>query len=617
MKKTFLFLIMAAGLLSCAKEMTPAPEQAPAGVPMSFNITVTGTKAEKSDWAAGDVVYVFFRGLAKKYLTLSYDGSEWTSAPGDEEMPLTDEDFSGLTTQTLTAVYLPVAVKVKYSGSTFSFTKDGEPVFNYYLYQTGKAYTVEGTTVNADLKMSKPEGFAQFHVAGIQSDAETFTLSGSWIQPVACTGVSTTGSILLETREVGKKLNGAAADADGAVFGGRLVKAGTAEDYAFQLTGLEGIYDLEISDRVLAAGARYNCPAPTDDKWTSSDPVYDFLHLRFYTFNAEQEIANFITKRDFEDNDGSIEWWAQVYPSYFTDANPGADQSGRVSNRYACADYDASLINLAELAFNVVDGNDNILSDEDIEKLGLTVEFTYADPDLSSQELPAESRFSSFSSYGDLWVDNTVLYYRTNEKKFIPVVGKIYKTVDGKKVEVPTRFTRPRASQKVDGVDPLDYSSFAVVRWTPFKEPSANGITIELDEHKTYFEPLLKGLNLKDNRVNGVSFDVIKDGGWIIGNAQASDTYSSASNGYIEGISSKDAYQLTLGYTVDYSAVSADLKKLISVMWDGKIPYIEFDYNSEIEFHSQISIPVTVTLSSPWQETMTVEYTVTVKGYDS
>ncbi len=234
MKKTILFLIMAAGLLSCAKEMTPAPEKAPAGVPMSFNITVTGTKAEKTNWANGDVVYVFFKGLEEKYLTLTYDGSGWTDASGGGT--LTDTDFSTLTTQTLTAVHLPVEADVAFVDGAFVFTKGGNPVYNYYLYQTGKEYTVDGTTVTASLEMGKPAGIAQFHVAGITDYAELYCFSSSEIRPVACSGVTVDGSVVEKVKPAGDQLWGVD-DADGLVFGGRLENPGAAAEYKFILTG--------------------------------------------------------------------------------------------------------------------------------------------------------------------------------------------------------------------------------------------------------------------------------------------------------------------------------------------------------------------------------------------
>ena len=635
MKKTVMLLIMAAGLLSCAKEMTPAPEKAPAGVPMSFNITVTGTKAEKTNWANGDVVYVFFKGLEEKYLTLTYDGSGWTDASGGGT--LTDTDFNGLTTQTLTAVHLPVEADVAFVDGAFVLTKGGNPVYNYYLYQTGKEYTVDGTTVTASLEMGKPAGIAQFHVAGITDYAELYSFSSSEIRPVACSGVTVDGSVVEKVKPAGDQLWGVD-DANGLVFGGRLVNPGTPAEYQFLLTGPDKIYKLERSKKTLSAGARYNFPAPGEEGWEVAVDLggksYDFLHLAYYTFNTIEESRTYVDDEGKEwvflqkltraGLDESVVWWTQTNPSYFIDANPGADQSGRVSNRYACADYDVAYFPLAELAFNVVDGDDNILTDDQIEAAGLTVEFTYADPELGSADLPEASQTGSFQTYDDLWINKTKFYYRTNEKPFIPMVGKLFITVDGEKYELPTRFSRPKASVKHPDVV-LDYSQYAVVRWTPFKKPSADGITIVLDEHKIYTEPLLKGLNLKDNRPNNDSFSVIENGNWVIGNAATNATASSGSDGYVSGISSKDAYQITLSYEI---SIPNELKRLLSVKYsaDGETfvseqneagtltPYIVFDYSSEVQFSGEIDIPVTATIESPWQEPLNVEYCFIVQG---
>ena len=52
MKKIILYLCLAAGLVSCAKELTPVIEDDPTGVPVTFNITVSEgeTKASKTAW---------------------------------------------------------------------------------------------------------------------------------------------------------------------------------------------------------------------------------------------------------------------------------------------------------------------------------------------------------------------------------------------------------------------------------------------------------------------------------------------------------------------------------------------------------------------------------------
>ena len=347
-------------------------------------------------------------------------------------------------------------------------------------------------------------------------------------------------------------------------------------------------------------------------------PGYDFLHLNYYTFNSQKETANFITKLDFDDNDGSVIWWSQVYPSYFTtvkseNETEGESQKSRVSNRYALADYDVAYINLAELAFNVVDEKDEILDEEAIEEAKLVVKFVYTDETLGEKELPEVDQIEDFLLYESLWVDNTIFYYRTNEKKFIPARGTLG-ILSGETVfELPTRFDVPKASVKYPSEN-LDYSTYAIVRWTPFKAPKADGYTIVLDENLIYQVPLFKGMELKDNRPNGVSFYVIKDGEWVVGDAAENATASSKSNGYIEGIAANDAYHITTDFVYDTTGVPNELKKLLRVEEIEGIPYVIYDYTSEVQFHGVITIPVVVALENPWQETIKFVYDVTIKG---
>ena len=348
-------------------------------------------------------------------------------------------------------------------------------------------------------------------------------------------------------------------------------------------------------------------------------PGYDFLHLSYYTFNSEKENGTFIQKRDFADNDGSVIWWTQVNPSYFTTVkseNETEDeaQANRVSNRYALADYDVAYINLAELAFNVVDEKDNILEDADIEEANLVVEFVYTDPKQGDKDLPKVDQIDpDFMIYQSLWVDNTVFYYRTNEKKFVPALGTLG-ILSGETVfELPTRFDTPKASVKYPD-EMLDYSTYAMVRWTPFQEPKAEGYTIVLDENQIYSVPLFKGMELKDNRPNGVSFYVIEDGEWVIGDAAENATASSKSNGYIEGIAANEAYHITTDFVYDTSEIPAQLKKLLSVEEIDGVPYVIYDYTSEVQFHGVLTIPVVVVLENPWQEDIRFVYDITIKG---
>ena len=262
MRKLMLFVFLTAGIISCSKEIIETVEDTPTAVPMSFNITVVekpDTRAAKTGWADGDVIYVFFKGLESKYLTLSFDGSNWSNASAGGV--LTNEDFSGLSTLTLTAVHFPVPVDVTFDNGAFSFTKDGQPVYNYYLFDSDKAYEVQGSTVKASLNMSKPENFIQIHIADIQSNVDDYSFGCSLIKPVACASVGTDGKIAETTLSNGGRLKGVA-DSDGAIFGGRLATT-SAADYTFTLFDDDSIYILKRLNKQLTPGKMYNFPAIT------------------------------------------------------------------------------------------------------------------------------------------------------------------------------------------------------------------------------------------------------------------------------------------------------------------------------------------------------------------
>ena len=285
MKKTILFITLAAGLLACSKEPVQQ-EETSAGVPMQFEISVAGTKAAKADWAAGDIIYVFFNGLESKYLTLTCgtDGT-WENAPVGE---LTDTDFAGLTPRTLTAVHFPVAVDVDYADGKFSFSVDGDLFYNYYLFDAGTSYDVDGTKVSATLQMGKPDDVALFHIAGIQESVDDYTFGCSLLQPLACESVGTDVVVAGSLLPAGARLSGIA-DADGGIFAGKLISAGEAADYVFTVTYEDKIYTLLREKRTLEAGKMYIFPAlevTGPDDWMEEDLWVDLgLGVKWATVN--------------------------------------------------------------------------------------------------------------------------------------------------------------------------------------------------------------------------------------------------------------------------------------------------------------------------------------------
>ena len=380
----------------------------------------------------------------------------------------------------------------------------------------------------------------------------------------------------------------------------------------------------------------------TDGSGSSgSDPDagYNFLHLKYYTFNSKQE-GQTMQKHDFDTNDGSVEWWTRCYPSYYTtlpdEAGTTLANDSRISFRHALADYSPAPINLAELSFNVVDADDNILDEDAITKAGLEVRFEFTDGSLGEKSLPAASMISDgVQYYKDLWTGNTTFLYRTNEMPFIPITARLFKHTGSSTVELPTRFSTPKASVNYPS-EMLDYSSFAIVPWVPFDGLESDDFRVVLDEHKVYRIPLGQNLELQDQRPNGVSYYVIKDGEWVIGNVASFNpmegTYQPDGNGYIAGVSAKNAYHLgDLVFDIESvkAAIPADFRRLVSIVYstngldffdtpvDGATPYLSFDYTSQITFNGRIEIPVHVELPNPWQPTLETDYTIYIVGADS
>ena len=376
-------------------------------------------------------------------------------------------------------------------------------------------------------------------------------------------------------------------------------------------------------------------------------PGYDFLHGSYYTFNTTEGDGSFVQQialpeaiKDVKSPYEKPVWWTQVNPSYFTGAENEFGEP--ISFRHALADYDVAYINLAELAFNVVDDKDVALSDEEIIAAKLVVKFDYKDETLGAKEIPAIDQKvhddGSYKFYKSLWVElddtpfYTTYYYLTNEHPYIPAVGTLAILSGDTEFELPTRFDTPKASVQHPEWK-LDYSNYAMVRWTPFQKPVANGYTIVLDENKVYRVPLFKGMELKDYRPHGVEYYVIKDGDWVVGNVDEFDaeagTYTTGGNGYAVEVLSKDAYHIKATFTYDDLDIKKNypnLARCLSVQYfngqtyvdedpDGEfIPTIVFDYTSEVTFRGTVKIPVLVELENPWQETLKFEYDITIKG---
>lgn len=377
----------------------------------------------------------------------------------------------------------------------------------------------------------------------------------------------------------------------------------------------------------------------TPDPGPATDEGYNLMHLKYYTFNSKTS-GDSMTKDDFSSNDGSVEWWTRCSPAYYTSLlDPTAAPTGpdnRISFRHVLADYCPYPVNLGELAFNIVDANDKVVDEAEIQKKGLMVKFEYSDGNLGAKSLPDLCQTYDLKYYNDLWQDNTTFLYQTNEMPFIKMKARLFQYSGNDAVELPTRFTTPKASVQYPS-EMLDYSSFALVNWIPFRALTSDDIDVSLDQHIVYHIPLAQSLNLRDSRPGEISYFVIHDGEWVVGNVTDYDaqkgTFSSTSggqpNGYLQDVTSREAYHLgSLEFEIDKSGVPNPFNKKVSVVYSmngldffsepipGATPYLKFDYTSEAKLVGTIDIPVHVELPNPWQPALKSNFTVHLTGKD-
>ncbi len=177
MKKMLILLSALLVLGACNKKEV----ESPLNVRYTFDITVNSgsnqTKAVKTGWESGDVVYVFFDNVAApKYLKMSYNGSEWSKVMYNGATP---EDFEISGDGKMTAVYLPFGNDevVSADGTSFKFSKT---YTSYFLRAEKVPFTLDGSTVRGTLDMIVPEEFVQISLTIPDGGWNYLTTPNKW-----------------------------------------------------------------------------------------------------------------------------------------------------------------------------------------------------------------------------------------------------------------------------------------------------------------------------------------------------------------------------------------------------------------------------------------------------
>ena len=277
MKKLFITLSAVLALAACSEsniaEIENPQQEENVSTPVTFNITVQeqgATKALKTDWADGDVIYIRFNGINDKYIFITYNGSTWDVT---ESTAFSASDFEGKTL-TLGAVHFPIDVEASFSGNNLQFKKDGQDVASYCMYQSNADYTVDGINVTIKLSLQKPDNVVLFHVPGIQANASDYSLKVSaeetYVRAFLCRNIGNDGNVNVTAKSSSYPIIGVA-DADGGLFCATYMEGnglGSSKDYTLTVKGPVQEYTISGS-LTLNAGYQYSLPALNDAKWTT------------------------------------------------------------------------------------------------------------------------------------------------------------------------------------------------------------------------------------------------------------------------------------------------------------------------------------------------------------
>lgn len=230
MKKFFVFLGASIALVACTKEIS---DEIPVPTRLEFNVTVTQdapTKAVKTDFVSGDVIYAFFNNVAvnetPKYAKLTYDGTKWSGAL-QGGLAVGELAASG---ETMSAVYFPFGtVNITKSGDTYAFKgADNLPIYSYFSSATASyelATAGEIATLTATLNMTIPDNYVQFFVDKSGSDYASdgkYRLAVKDIRPAACGSYTPAGGFAITALDYSQPMWGYVYDDLGVLFSGQI-----------------------------------------------------------------------------------------------------------------------------------------------------------------------------------------------------------------------------------------------------------------------------------------------------------------------------------------------------------------------------------------------------------
>ncbi|MBQ5874422.1 MAG: hypothetical protein IIW60_00950 [Alistipes sp.] len=270
MKKILLVMsILAMAFVSCSKDDANTQND---GYKLVVNISEKPafnevSRAVRTSWENGDVVYVVFDGdlydgaTAAKYLTLTYNNSSWTPT----WVGTTIDEVAAKTTKTLRALYVNTPVTPEFWGNGRFLTCDSTTKGVYVMQCIDGTYTASDSTITLNIALDHE--CSQITVRGIDV-AGNWTLSCNELHAIMGGTFMNNDDVGVSATSFNDPLAGFA-NADGVSFYGYYPGASTSSNLIFTLSNGTKTYTRSFTDNGrLKAGDAIIMDGPDSGKWT-------------------------------------------------------------------------------------------------------------------------------------------------------------------------------------------------------------------------------------------------------------------------------------------------------------------------------------------------------------
>lgn len=269
MKKILLVMsILAMAFVSCSKDEVenPAPKY-DLVVNMDKPSFGDDTRAVRTSWENGDVVYVVFDGdmydgaTAAKYLTLTYNNSSWTPT----WVGTTIDEVAAKTTKTLRALYVNTPVTPDFWNNGQILSCDSTTKGVYVMQCIDGTYTVSDSTITLNIALEHK--CLQITVRGIDV-AGNWTLSCNELLAILGGSFKNNDKFSVSASSFSDPMTGFA-NADGVSFYGYDMGIESGAKLVFTLTNGTKTYTRSFTNNGgLKAGDAIIMDGPDSGKWT-------------------------------------------------------------------------------------------------------------------------------------------------------------------------------------------------------------------------------------------------------------------------------------------------------------------------------------------------------------